>query len=211
MSQLGLVLAGSSESRPSQSQVYLGLTYHPRDNLPYSAEISELELKVDSNPSNQYKFVWTHLKGQPAPMRLVNANRVPSGLEPAQLPLNSGGVWYMALESIQPSTSPGTAGSIKYYPLKYRQNQFIFVDENPTPDDTVRLVVPAGSSLRTNDVETRLYLKLGDQPLIDRIAVPLKCTHFYLSPYEWSTLYSAEPDPVWSEGTCSCSSSSSSS
>lgn len=201
MAQLCLVLSGSGDPLHD----YMGLTYVNQDGN-YLAGFSHLTLVDNRDQPGKYRFAWHHLFGEPASLRLVNENRIPSGLTPAQLPLSAGQSWYLALERprnlVSGTQSISRVSIMDYYPLKYRNGQFIFANENPSVEDTVRVVVPVGSSLRTNDVETRNYLKIGDVALAD---IPLiKCSKVYLSPLEWSQ-NAVICDELVGDDDCSCS------
>ena len=75
--------------------------------------------------------------------------------------------------------------------MKLLENSFVFGDEYPD-ENSIQLKVPAGENLKTNDVQTRTFLRVDGDLLIDHLVHNVDCRKIYLSIYEDK---SCTPDP----------------
>lgn len=180
MSTIGLVSSGSVGS----SILFAGLVYQPSSNGSYRVKFDPLSL-------NDSVLNWLEITPgyQPARMVLVDQKRTPVSLP---FRTNTDINLYLALDL-----------GDHYAPLKIVGNNVEFVDQNPD-ELTVRVNVPAGKNFRWNDVRTRTYLRVGDQPLLNLINSRWECSKIYLSPYfdfdlnaNASTIILESHVPVW--------------
>lgn len=172
MMRLGLIVQKSLDSNGSDQ--YYGLIWRrarSMGNIVFPAKLSPLNL---SQTNDNFEFQWTELNrefgfSQPARMTLINTNREPINNYPLDY-----GEYYLSM----PFSNVPSA-ELKYYPLKIIGGNFAFVDENPD-QNTVKISVPSGQNLKTNDTQTDSFLKVGDNLLSDIIR---SCSKLYLSPY----------------------------
>lgn len=75
----------------------------------------------------------------------------------------------------------------KILTLKIAGGCLIFT-EGPHNSDTIYFEVPPGHTLSTNDVQAKNFLKVGNDFLVDRISVKLRCVKFFISPYHNNVL-----------------------
>lgn len=169
MSHFALIIAGThinSECNKAHNQVYTGLTCIPKCKPCFPAFVKPIQLK---GKCNTFIFRWWNIgKTVPAKMVIVDSSRNLI----STLPLENNTPYYFAFPHKD-----------KYYILKLIEGSFVFADENPD-HNSVYLEVVGDDILKTNDVRTREFLRVGDNFLVDQLACNLNCKKIYLSVYE---------------------------
>jgi hypothetical protein len=195
MSAIGLVISGSWLNAPqtqtnfpqSPLTYFAGLVYNQSTTPPFITDFSPLEL-------NNTKFKWVNLSNESAMMVLIDPSR-----QLINLPYttNQQVKFYLALEFFK-SLSDCNA---TYLPLKMVDGNLQFVDELPD-NSTVSLEVPAGISLKWNDVRTRSLLKVNDSPLISQLNTNLQCIKIFLTPFDTGHQLLPDVDTIMIGSSC---------